>query len=68
MAGWDRLKGYRNKLHAVSTIRQSDVALYLVFTTALPEQFRGVIDSVAYQITLSIYDKLRAINAKDAEL
>ena len=68
MAGWDRLKGYRNKLYSVAKVFHDDVTIYLSYTAALPKQYDTVVDTLAFQASLSVSEKVRAISAKDADL
>ena len=68
MAGWDRLKGYRNKLYSVVKVFHNDVTIYLSYTAILPKQYDTVVDTLAFQVSLSVSEKVRAISVKDADL
>ena len=45
-----------------------DISIYLSFTTTLLKAYDTVVDTLAFQALLLVSERIRAINAKDADM
>ena len=52
----------------MSKVYHEDISIYLSFTAALPKAYDTVVDTLAFQASLPVSERIRAINIKDADM
>jgi hypothetical protein len=68
---WDKLTEYRRKISSADQAAKSayqETALFLILTRSLPVDYRGVIDTLDIEVSLTIEDKIKYLQAKELRL
>lgn len=68
---WDKLKEFRRKLGVANPDMRSaynDVALFLVLSRSLPDEYTSTIDSLDVQSVLTVDEKLKHLEMKELRL